>query len=415
MYKFKCLKLKGYSVLQISIPLKHINRILRNLKRGFHPSVKKLLLYTEKGLNIMKNKAMLGLMLFIIMFLVPFISMGAKIPDKTKTSPSSPKSSQNIESQKAEKNKESKKVENNTEKKPQNTADKKAENTSNKNLGFKILDTKSNKVITADDRSFLYGAIATEMSPTYNVEALKAQGVAAYTYYSRLRSQQRANPTPSLKGADFSADTQGWQIYVTKQQMQDRWGSNFNTYYSTLTKAVDSIYGQVLKSGDELADSTYYAISSGNTESSEDVWGGKLDYLVPVASPGDIYSSGYQTSATFPVDKFKTCALKINSKIKFSGDASTWIKNITRTSSGTVKTMQICGTTVTGNDVRSAFGLRSANFTVSYSNGNFEFTVKGYGHGVGMSQVGAQYMAQQGSNYKQILSWYYPKTTLTNM
>jgi len=341
----------------------------------------------------MKGKAILSLLLFLIMFSVPFLSMGATVPDKT--SKSSSKSSQPSSSTTSNRNNAAPTVQSTSQ--------------------FKILDTKSGKIVTADDRSFLYGAIATEMSPDAQPEALKAQGVAAYTYYSRLREQQKINPNSTLNGADFSADTQGWQIFVTKEQMKTRWGNQFDAYYNKLTPVVNAIFGQVLKSEGDLADTTYYAISSGNTETAEDIWGGKRSYLVSVASPGDIFASGYETTVTMTADQFKTAALKSAPKANLAGDASSWVGEIKRTASGSVKTIIIGGTSITGNDARNAFGLRSANFVVTFANGNFIFVVKGYGHGVGMSQVGAEYMAAQGSTYQQILTWYYPTTTLTTV
>ncbi|MBW7571579.1 stage II sporulation protein D [Caproiciproducens faecalis] len=355
----------------------------------------------------MKGKTLLGLLLFFLMFLIPFLSLGAKIPDKT-DKPSS-KAASSVPPQKQNQSQE-KPQSQPTSQTPQSTAPA-AQGTAQ----FKILDAKSSQILTVDDRSFLYGAIATEMSPESSPEALKAQGVAAYTYYSRLREQERTTPTAALKGADFSADTQGWQIYVTNAQMQERWGTNFNEYYNKLTQVVNAVYGQVLKSGDDLADATYYAISSGNTETSEDIWGGKRSYLVSVASPGDVFSSGYQTTVTLSADQFKAAALKVAPKANLGADAAKWVGSIARTTAGSVKTIEIGGVSVTGNDARNAFNLRSANFTVSCKNNTFTFVVKGYGHGVGMSQVGAQYMASQGSDYKQILAWYYPTTTLTTV
>lgn len=197
--------------------------------------------------------------------------------------------------------------------------------------------------------------------------------------------------------------------------MQARWGNDFNSNYNKLTQAVDAVYGQVLKSNGDLIDATYFAISSGKTETSEDIWGGKRSYLISVASPGDVFAGGYQTTVTQTADQFKAAALKALPKANFSGDAATWIGESKRTSAGSVESILIGGTAMTGNTARNAFGLRSANFTVSYSNGKFIFAVKGYGHGVGMSQAGAQYMASQGSNYKQILEWYYPTAALTTM
>lgn len=344
----------------------------------------------------MKGKLMLVILLFLILFLVPLFSLGGSGQTAVKSSaPSAAKSGAASSQGKA----------------PSGTASAPVKT----GAGFQVLDTSSGKVISVDDRAFLYGAIAAEMSPAAPAEALKAQGVAAYTYYSRLRQQQRQKPDSSLNGADFSANPQSWQIYVTKEQMQARWGGSFDANYSLLTKAADAVFGQVLKCDGALIDATYFAISAGMTETSEDVWGGKRSYLVSVASPGDAFASGYRTNVSLTADQFKTAALKAAPKASLGDDASKWVGTISRTPAGSVGTVQIGGVSVAGSAARGAFGLRSANFTVSYADGKFNFAVKGYGHGVGMSQVGAQYMANQGADYKQILAWYYPTTTLTTV
>jgi stage II sporulation protein D len=342
----------------------------------------------------MKGKILLAFILFLILFAVPFLSMGTKKTDKAESgSSSSPPSSLQSSAAPASS--------------PQSSAPP-----AQQGIGFKILDASSGKVLEVEDRSFLYGAIASELAPSAPAEALKAQGVAAYTYYSRLREQQRMKPNSALNGADFSADTQNWQIYVSKEQMQSRWGTEFDSYYKKLTQAADAVYGQVLKSDGELIDATYFAISAGQTEASADIWGGKRTYLVSVASPGDVFAGGFQTTVALTSDQFKTAALKAAPKANLGGDPSTWVGEIKRTSAGSVTSMTVGGASITGNSARTAFGLRSANFTVSYANGSFLFLVKGYGHGVGMSQAGAEYMANQGSDYRQILAWYYPNTTL---
>ncbi len=279
---------------------------------------------------------------------------------------------------------------------------------------FHVLDESSGKVLSVSDKEFLYGAIVTEMPPTYEPEALKAQAVAAYTYYSTLREQQKKKPSPQLNGADFTVNTEQWHIYTTKEQMQKRWGKNFDFYYEKLTKVVNEVYGKTLQYDGQLITATYYAISSGQTEDAADIWGGSRDYLVPVASPGDVYADGYQTSVVLTEDELKTKALAKWPSCDFSASPDTWLAEISRTQSGSVSKMKIGGVECKGGDVRTALGLRSAHFTWDYRDGTFTFTVKGYGHGVGMSQVGAQYMAQHGSSYQQILSWYYPKSQLTS-
>lgn len=279
---------------------------------------------------------------------------------------------------------------------------------------FHLLDESSGSVIAVPDKEFLYGAIVTEMPPTYEPEALKAQGVAAYTYYSNLRQQQKNKPSPELQGADFTVNTQQWHIYTTKQQMQKRWGKRFESYYRKLDEVVNEVYGQTLQYEGQLITATYYAISSGQTEAAADIWGGSRDYLVPVASPGDVYADGYQTSVVLTENELKAKALAKWENCDFSASPDTWLKEISRTQSGSVNKMQVGGVECKGSEVRTAFGLRSAHFSWSYADGTFTFTVKGYGHGVGMSQVGAQYMAEHGSSYEQILAWYYPKSQLTS-
>ncbi len=277
---------------------------------------------------------------------------------------------------------------------------------------FKILDAATGQVITVPDKEFLYGAVITEMPLTYHDEALKAQAVAAYTVYNSKRMAQRANPSPELKGADFECDTQKWWIYTTKEQMQSAWGGQFQANYQKLCAVVDSIGIQQLEYNGQPATTTYYAISGGATEAAKDVWGHPVDYLVPVASPGDLQAPDYLSTASFSTTEFEKRITEKNEKASLAGDPSQWVGEPVRTQSGMVSQIVIGGQSFTGLEIRSVFSLRSADFDLTYQDGRFCFTVRGYGHGVGMSQYGADYMARQGSDYKEILSWYYPGTTL---
>lgn len=334
----------------------------------------------------MKGKIILFALIFLLMLLLPLLSIHSS-PTQEPTPTSSQKSDP-------------------TQKVPPQAA---------KGGSFRILDQTSKKVITVPDKEFLYGTVATEISPLSQPEALKAQAVAAYTYYSRLRAQEAAKEKGKQSDSDFSATTGSWLTYVSKKQMQERWGEQFDSYYQKLTSAVDEVYGQVLLANGSLIDATYYAISSGKTENSEDIWGGKTTYLVSVASPGDVFAGGYQTTVAVKKDAFTKAIKTIAPQANLSGEPTAWIGSATRTAAGSVKTISIGGKEVEGSAVRSAFNLRSANFTVAYKEDTFTFTVKGYGHGVGMSQTGALYMANQGANYKEILTWYYPNTTLSTL
>ncbi len=276
---------------------------------------------------------------------------------------------------------------------------------------FRIRDTSTGQVLTVSDGDFLRGAVAAEMSPEAPAEALKAQAVAAYTYYSRIRGLKRAQGGNS----DFDACPSLWSVYVTDGEMEKRWGSSYEKYSDALSAAAKAVSGQVLEYGGQPIDATYFAISGGSTEDASDVWGSKCPYLVSVASPWDAYAGGYQTAASFPDADFRAAVLKAAPKAAFSGDAKDWVGAVNHSAAGSVKTMAVGGQTLTGSQIRSAFGLRSADFTVTHADGKFNFTVRGYGHGVGMSQTGAEYMARQGTGYRDILSWYYPGTKLVSL
>ncbi len=279
---------------------------------------------------------------------------------------------------------------------------------------FRILDEATGNVLTVTDREFLIGAVAVEMPLTYHDEALKAQAVACYTIYDKKRTEQRQNPDAALKGADFSCNTADWLIYVTKEKMQERWGDSFETHYAHLQQVCESVGLQKLVYQGEPVLATYYAISAGQTEASEDIWGGKREYLVAVASPNDVQAPGYETTVTKSSDEVRTAILKKWPSCQLGSDPSQWITDPIRTASGSVRSMAVGSLVATGEELRTLFGLRSANFTVSCTESDgFVFTVHGYGHGVGMSQYGADAMARAGSDYKAILQWYYPGTELT--
>lgn len=285
--------------------------------------------------------------------------------------------------------------------------------TDNKEDIFKIKDEDTGEIVNVSGKDFTYGVVAAEMPISYEPEALKAQAVAAYTYYSKKRSENRTNPDPNLSGADLLNNNSGLQIYLNNEQIKEKFASDFDTYWTKLKTCVDSVYGEVLRENDELITATFYAISSGNTEASVDIFGGVTDYLVAVPSNWDMFAPGYCTSLSLSPEEFKNIASSYWDGLSFDNNYSLWISEPKKTESGAVKKVKIASKEVSGNEVRSAFSLRSPNFDVSFDGTNFNFIVRGYGHGVGMSQYGAQYMAKQGSNYKQILSWYYPNTNLS--
>ncbi len=274
--------------------------------------------------------------------------------------------------------------------------------------GFRVYDNAAETVLTVDARTFLIGTLACEMPASSPTEALKAQAVAAYTYYSRLRQNQRETDS----AYDFTANTKAWLYYTTEEQLQLLWGSQFQANYDRLAAAVDAVEGETLRYDGALITAAYFAISSGQTENGADIWGGDCPYLAAVASPWDKEADGYQTTRTVSAADFRDKVLEIAQGCDFSGDPAAWIGAVDRTDSGSVTSMLVGGQPLDGVQMRNLFSLRSANFTVAYEDGAFTFTVVGYGHGVGMSQAGAIAMAEQGADYREILAWYYPGAEL---
>lgn len=277
---------------------------------------------------------------------------------------------------------------------------------------FRVLDESNGSIISIPDKEFLYGVVCTEMPAKFETEALKAQAVASYTYFCRKRNLEHAKGSESKY--DFTIDTQKAINYIAKEQRKTKWGSHFEEYEEKIENAVDSVFGEIIEDDGGPILAAYHAISSGKTEKSEDVFGGEVKYLTNVESPGDKVAAGYETTAKIDIEKFKEILISKSSDLKFDADACKWIGEPKRSDGGMVKEIDICGKTFKGREIRSMFALRSSDFDLWFdkAENKFIFKVRGYGHGVGMSQYGAQYMALEGNDYKKILSWYYPGTSI---
>lgn len=280
----------------------------------------------------------------------------------------------------------------------ENTADTKDTAT------FRVKNEKTGDVLTLSEEDFLVAVVSCEMAPSSPVEALKAQTVAAYTYYCKQRA---ASPDGIFSNVPETLFTVG-----TEKGMRERFGDQYNKWHTLLTETVRAVKGQKLLYNGEPITACYHAISAGLTERAADVWGGDYPYLQPVDSAGDLTAEGYETTVAVAPDKLTGALLTLENDFKADGDPAAWFQNADTTKSGFVKTVAVGNKTFTGGKLRTALGLRSACFTVQYKDGSFVFTVHGYGHNVGMSQTGAKYMANAGADYTEILAHYYPGTTL---
>lgn len=259
---------------------------------------------------------------------------------------------------------------------------------------FDFKDGKTGKEMRERGFQFICGIVAGEMPASYNSEALKAQAVAAFTYCCYQKEHGGLKTGVNI-------------AYLPQSEAQSKWGAKFADNWGKIELAVSEVYGKALFYNGKIINATFYDMSSGTTESCKDVFGDDFPYLVEISSPGDTLQKDFITHVSFTPDEFKA---KVQSFIKnpdFSGDPANYLRVNSRSGAGGVISATLCGKTVSGNDIRSIFGLRSSNFSLAYANGKYNFEVKGYGHGVGMSQCGAEYMALQGKNYKEILLWYY--------
>lgn len=263
---------------------------------------------------------------------------------------------------------------------------------------FKVLDCETGRITEIKTEDYIFGVVAAEMPALYEEEALKAQAVAAYTYACYRRSQN------GDKGYDITNDHTTDQSFTTEEAARERWGGNADKYCEKIRKAVRDTAGYMVTYEGAPALTVYHAISSGRTEACENVWGSSLPYLVPVASVGDKLSPDYLTTAEVSEEKFKAA---LEGECELSGKPAEYFGEFSRTDSGNVIEAEICGQKLKGSRIRSIFNLRSNDFDAAYKDGKFVFTVRGFGHGVGMSQYGANYLAKQGSGFAEILKAYY--------
>ena len=268
-------------------------------------------------------------------------------------------------------------------------------NTTNSSVSEITVYRSNGSVINLNMTDYLIGVVSSEMPASFNLEALKAQSVLARTY--ALKAKQTGKKL---------TDTVSTQNYIDIDQMKNKWGNSFNTYYNKIKNAVENTNGEYLSYNGNYIEALYHSTNNGKTESSLDVFGNYYPYLISVSSEYDKNASSYLRTINMPLDT-------ISNKLGLSLNNDSVISILSYTDGGNIKEININGNNFSGKKVRELLGLRSADFDISISDNNANITTRGYGHGVGMSQYGANGMANAGYSYKDILSHYYPGTTLT--
>ena len=247
------------------------------------------------------------------------------------------------------------------------------------------------------------------MPALFPEEALKAQAVAARTYTMKKASSA---PVKDHNGAAVCSNPSHCKAYKPLSEFAAKWSENAESYSEKIKRAVKETDGEILLYDGEPITAVFHSTSSGKTESSADVWGGNLPYLVSVESEGEESSPHFEEEKSFPTVEFRERFAKKHPDAVFDENPENWITNIRRSEAGGVKTISVGGVSVKGSELRSIYELKSTNFTITFDGGYMKIRTRGYGHGVGMSQYGARAMAQSGKTYDEILKKYYTGTTL---
>jgi stage II sporulation protein D len=280
---------------------------------------------------------------------------------------------------------------------------------------IKVNLSKENIIKEFELEEYVTGVVAAEMPADFGIEALKAQAVAARTYALAHVAELGGTPCKNGNGASL-CDTVHCQAYMTKEERMKLWSStSAEKNWDKIKMAVESTRGKVLIYNNGLVMEPYYfATSSGKTENSEDVFSNMIPYLRSVESPGEEETKNFKSSKVF---KYKELSQIINNNYKNCKVTATNIKQqitvIDRTGAGSVKSIKVGSITMTGSKFRTMLGLKSSNFKIRFNSDNIEIECSGYGHGVGMSQWGANAMAKEGKGYVEILNHYYQGTNVS--
>ena len=256
---------------------------------------------------------------------------------------------------------------------------------------------RNNEIISIELEEYVIGVVGAEMPAAFETEALKAQAVIARTYALK-----------ALSSGKVLTDNNSTQNYKNNDELREMWKSNYNNYFNKIKNAVSETKGQYLSYNGEYIEAVYHSTSNGMTEDASNVWGNFFPYLVSVSSEYD------NINPSFMMEKEITYE-QISSKLGMEVNQNTEFNIIEKTQSGRVKKIEINNKVYNGTDFRNILGLRSTDFDIIKNEKSITFVTRGYGHGVGLSQYGANGMAKNGYNYIQILNNYYPGTILNHL
>lgn len=276
----------------------------------------------------------------------------------------------------------------------------------------KLLHNETGDVVDIGLDEYLYGVVASEMPASFEMEALKAQSVVArtYTIYKIINGSKHENANI----CDNSACCQAW---ISKEERLAKWDlAEAENYWNKIVEAVDSTKGEIITYEESPINAFFHSNSGGTTEIVSNVWGGSdLPYLQTVTTAGEDGYSQYSSTVTLKNEEFIEKVREYHADININFEEAEAIKILEHNESGRVQKIKIGNIEVSGVETRNILGLKSANFTIERLENTITFNVVGYGHGVGMSQTGANSMAKNGSKYIEIIQHYYTGVEIQNI
>lgn len=278
---------------------------------------------------------------------------------------------------------------------------------------IKLYHSKLNTVEEINMEDYLYGVVSAEMPASFEIEALKAQAIVARTYtVYKIKTSQGKHGEASI--CDDSTCCQAW---ISKEDRLNKWEeTQRESNWNKVVDAVNSTKGRIITYEGNPINAFFHSNSGGTTEIPLNVWGGSgYPYLQTVQTAGEDAYSQYQSEVRLTKDEVIEKLKQKHPELEINFDLENAIQVKEYTESGRIKTISFGNINLSGVEARTLFGLKSANFTVEITENIVKFSVKGYGHGVGMSQTGADSLAKQGKNCEEIITHFYTGVEIVNM
>ena len=278
---------------------------------------------------------------------------------------------------------------------------------------IKLLHTQTSQIEEIKLDEYLYSVVSAEMPASFEKEALKAQAVVARTY----TIYKIQNEKGKHEGADICDDFSCCQAWISKEERLSKWEeASRQSNWDKMVEAVDNTKGKIITYENSPINAFFHSNSGGKTETTVNVWGGdNYPYLQSVETSGEETYTQYESEVNLSKQTFIDKIKEKHSDFTIDFEKNDAIQILEYTDGDRVKKIKIGNIEFSGVEIRTLLGLKSANFTIKVENENVRIAVKGYGHGVGMSQTGADSMAKQGQDFEQIIKHFYTGVEITNI